>query len=106
MEPGKTKNITHTIYEAIRCSLVHEANLPFEVTFTERSFFGKEGFLFLIPTRMIVALVLAVTASPFSSGKILDESFGIILDNRQLPINRLMGDATGVRTYLGLSPVL
>ena len=32
---NKTTNITEIIYDSIRCSLIHEANLPFAVAFTE-----------------------------------------------------------------------
>jgi hypothetical protein len=99
----KTTNITEIIYDSIRCSLIHEANLPFAVAFTDRSFFGMENSVFLIPTRFIVALVLAVVASPHSLGEKIDESWGIVLDPRPIPINQLMGDASAVRSYLDLA---
>lgn len=102
LHPKQTANIAHTIYGAIRCSLIHEANLPFKVEFTKKSFFGIENSIFLIPINMVVALMAAVIVSPTNSNIKLDDSFSLILKNERFPINQLVGNASKLRVILGL----
>jgi len=102
LHPKQTENVTHIIYDAIRCSLIHEANLPFKVEFTKKSFFGIENSTFLIPINMVVALMAAVIVSPTNSNIKLDDSFGLILKNERFPINQLVGNASKLRIILGL----
>ena len=101
---GTSAPIQEIIYESVRCALIHEASLATNVSFVDRAFLGLNGTTFEMSTRMVVALLLAVAASPKSAGIHVDESWGIILDNRQIPFNSLMGDRKAVTDWLGLTP--
>lgn len=100
--PGATKNVTEIIYDSIRCALVHEANLPFNVDFTDEPFYGRKDSTFRIPIAMITALLLATICSPINAAAPIlgDVKFGW----KTIPycLDTLRGDPIAVRSLLGV----
>lgn len=102
LNPGQFAAIQDIIYESIRCCLIHDAGLAAHISFTDEAFLGVQNTKLVISTRMIVALLLAVAASPGSKGMVIDESWVIILDSRQIPFNAILGDRGKVMAWIGI----
>ena len=102
IDHAKTKNITEVVYDILRCSLIHEADLPFNVQFTSDAFYGVRNGVFLVPPTFFYAMLFAVVASPKMNGKLVIDSVQINWRGKPFPINQLMGDTAAVRIYLGL----
>lgn len=100
--PGKFTPIQDVIYDSIRCCLIHEAALATHIAFTDDAFLGVRSAQLEISNRMIVALLLAVAASPTNAGIKIYESWAIVLDSRQVPFNQLFGDRIAVTNWLGI----
>ena len=103
LNPGTFLPIQEIIYNAIRNDLIHVAKLEkHNMSFTEDAFLGVRNSQLEISSRMIVALLLAVTASSVNAGIQIDESWAIILDSRQVPFNQLFGNRNAVTNWLGI----
>jgi hypothetical protein len=102
LSPGKTKRIQDIIYESIRCALIHEANLPIAVSFTEQAFYGFENSTFKIPTRMIIALFLAAIVSPANSGGRLPLDLELNVDGCSIRIVDIAAKPVALRALLQL----
>lgn len=102
LDPTKTKSVREVVYDILRCSLIHEADLPFNVDFTADAFYGVRNGVFLIPTNFFYAMLFAVTASPTTKGACVVNSIQINWAGKPFPINQLMGDTAAVRAHLGL----
>lgn len=99
-DPSKTKNITKVLYDIVRCSLIHEADLPFNVQFTDDGFYGMRNGIYLIPTNFFYALLFSIVASPSMHGKSVMSEIQISLRGQLFPINEMIGNASAVRTFL------
>ena len=102
LDPTKTKNVTEVIYYILRCSLIHEADLPFTVQFTTESFYGKRSGSFLIPINFFYALLFASIASPCMAQASIANDIQLTWRQTPFPVNKLMGDSTAVRSFLSL----
>lgn len=102
MDPTKTKNVTEVVYDILRCSLLHEADLPFNVQFTSEALYGKRSGSFLIPTNFFYALLFAAIASPCMARKSIANEIQLTWRGALFPVNQLMGDTAAVRSFLSL----
>jgi hypothetical protein len=102
MDPNKTKNVTEVVYDILRSSLIHEADLPFNVQFTQEAFFGKRDGNFLIPINFFYALFFASIASPSMAQKFIVNDIQVTWRGAPCPVNQLMGDTVAVRSFLSL----
>jgi hypothetical protein len=102
MNPTKTKNVIEVVYDILRCSLIHEADLPFNVQFTQEAFYGKRSGDFLIPTNFFYALLFAAIASPCMAQKSIVNDIQLTWRGAPCPVNQLMGDTASVRLFLSL----
>jgi hypothetical protein len=102
MDPNKTKNVTEVVYDILRSSLIHEADLPFNVQFTQEAFYGKRDGNFLIPINFFYALFFASIASPSMAQKFIVNDIQITWRGAPCPVNQLMGDTVAVRSFLSL----
>ena len=103
MCPGNnnTQNLIEDIlYKSIRCNLIHEASLPAGVEFTEKLLYGKQSDIFYIPVTLILALLLVVIGSPSNVIWNLGGNIVIRVNNVNLYINNLWGNAAEIRRLL------
>lgn len=99
---GSYVPLPEIIYKSIRCQLIHEASLAARVSFTNDAFLGVRGGRLEISTRMIVALLAAVAASPTNEGLEIDENWIIYLDGRVMPFAQIAGNPRSLRDWLGI----
>lgn len=99
-KPNETQDLKLIIYEAIRCALLHEADLPAGVIFTEEVHFGGSESQFYIPISLIPALFLATIGSPVNKGKNVDATCEFRWDGGIIRINEVMGDSSAIRKLL------
>ena len=71
---GDPKTLEDTLYELVRCNLIHEGELSEKVEITNENLIGvtEEG-KFILSTKLIFGLLLAVIASPVNK----DESVSV-----------------------------
>lgn len=99
-KPNETQELKLIIYEAIRSALLHEADLPDGVIFTDQVRFGVFDDQFNIPTTLIPALFLAAIGSPVNKGKKVDDTCEFRWDGGIISINDVMGDSSAIRQLL------
>ena len=99
-KPNETQDLKLIIYEAIRCTLLHEADLPAGVGFTEEAHFGGSESQFHIPISLIPALFLATIGSPVNKGKKVDGTCELRWDGGIIRIKDVMGDSSAIRKLL------
>jgi hypothetical protein len=98
--PTTIKSIEEIVYKVVRCSLVHDAQLPTSVRFTSESTYGFSDSGFVIPTNFILALLLCVVAAPCNSGIRLGATVHIAGQGYEFHLDELAGNATRVRAIL------
>ena len=102
VNPTKTKNVSHVVYDVLRFFLIHEADLPYNVKFTDEAFYGLRNGFFFVPTNFFYALLFAVVASPTMSGRSISNNLQINWRGQNFPLKQMMGNTTSVRAFLGL----
>jgi hypothetical protein len=93
-QDGKThtKTFEEVLYHLVRCSLIHEGDLPNEVEFTDSKSIGvTNGGKILISTNIIMALIMSVIASEPNAREKLPICYTATIDNRNLILNDFWG---------------
>ena len=81
--PGKVASLEEIIYHVLRCSLVHEGELPSEISLTSRNQVGwrfevnKNGKPSVLPWQIILGLVLAVVGASVNASERTKNSYVI-----------------------------
>jgi len=88
----KHKTLEEVLYHLVRCSLVHEGDLPNEVEITPKPQIGMtvDGKV-LIPIKMLWALILAVIGSPDNKSQRLPPGYKASIDDVTVDLNEFWG---------------
>jgi hypothetical protein len=93
--PKDGKTLEEVLYHLVRCSLIHEGELPKEVEITSDSkiFIGmtNDGKV-LISTKLIWAMVFAVIGSKVNTSERLPAGYSASIKNLTVDINDLWGN--------------
>ena len=89
----KTKTLEEILYHLVRCSLLHEGELPNEVQITTRNSIGitKDGKV-LLPINMIWAMILAVIGSHVNRSERLPPGYTASIGNQTIDLNDFWGN--------------
>lgn len=93
-QDGKThiKTLEEILYHLVRCSLIHEGDLPNEVEFTDSNSIGvTKGGKVLISTNLILALIMSVIVSNSNAREKLPTYYTASIGNRNLILNNFWG---------------
>jgi hypothetical protein len=87
------KSFEQVLYDLIRCSLLHEGELPKEVTIVKESNFGvtTDGKV-IISEKVIWGLILAVIGAAVNENESLPEVYTASIGETTLKLNDLWGE--------------
>lgn len=89
---GKPKSIEDVMYSLVRCSLLHEGDLPSQVEVTTKSIIEvtEEG-VFLLSSRLIWGMIISVIACPENINEKSITPYTFTLGDEKYDINQLWG---------------
>lgn len=93
MEVGDRRicRVEEIFYFVVRCSLVHDAELPPKIVFQSEVKFEVKTDEIRLPSTLIVGLLVAVVACPANSDETIPENYGLNVGGYGLPFNALWG---------------
>ena len=86
------KNLEEILYKIVRCSLLHEGELPEKVEITKENVLGvtAEG-KFLISFNFIIAMIMAVVGSEVNVNQRIPDGYSIGIGNTRIDLNDFWG---------------
>ncbi len=86
------KTMEDILYKIVRCSLLHEGELPKQVEITNKNVLGitSEG-KFLFSLNLIMALIMAVVGSEVNANQRIPDGYSVGIGNTSIDFNDLWG---------------
>lgn len=80
------------VYRVLRCSLLHEGEMPQIVQFTDDNWIAMKNGVMHFPLAIIGALLFAVIASPVNSNETVPDHYCFMFGNVSASVNEMLGD--------------
>jgi len=95
-----TCSVEQILYHAVRCGLLHKANLPLNLKFTNEGMIKVENDLLILPASLVYGLITAVVSSPVNCKESIPLNYGMNIRNHSVPLNELWGKGEKVSEIL------
>lgn len=97
------RTMPEMLYDVVRCTAVHEAKLPDNLSFTKQPIIqlGNNGEL-VLPIDIIYGLLMAVVASSKNSDQRLDGDPLFSFGDKNIHINELWGSRSKMEFFIGI----
>ncbi len=89
--PDGTCTLEEILYHAVRCGLLHEAELGKDLRFQEGNSLFIDGQTLVLPSCLISGLLVSVVAAPVNAGERISDNYGILMRGYHNPLNRFWG---------------
>ena len=86
-----TAGIQDILYHVVRCGLYHEASLPGDLQFVEKSQIRSENGVLFLPSSLIYGLISAVVVAPVNAGEHAPKEGAMNFGDFPILINKLWG---------------
>ncbi len=102
--PGiAVRTMLEMLYDVVRCTAVHEARLPDNLRFTDKSVIrtGLDGEL-VLPIDVIYGLLIAIVASPKNANEQVEGDPVFSFGGKSIRVNELWGDRGKIAAFIGI----
>lgn len=96
-----TLTLAEIIYHIVRCNLLHEAEIPVTIAFTDEAAIKLEADKMVLPKNLILALLVAVITSSCNNSLRFSNNFDLNIFGKVLPLNIIWGDKNKALQLLG-----
>ncbi len=79
------------MYFVVRCGLVHAAEIPDTLSFSDNAIIAVSDGRLVLPARLIYGLIVAVVASPVNAGEQSQQHYGINVDGESIGLREFWG---------------
>jgi hypothetical protein len=100
---GKPNGLTSyedVIYSVLRCTLLHEGEMPEKVAFTNESYLAMQDGKMLFPVAMIGSLLFAVISSPVNQNQRVSASSYFMFGDVKAYVNDMWGSIEKTKEYI------
>jgi len=98
--PKGMTNFEDIIYNVLRCSLLHEGEMPDKVTFINESYIAMKDGKMLFPMALIISLLFAVIASPTNKNQRVSNNTHFIFGEIKAYVNDMWGSEEKTKNYI------
>lgn len=101
--PGiSVRTMPEMLYDVVRCTALHEADLPANLRFTELPVIqtGLDGEL-VLPVDVIYGLLLAIVGSPKNGGQQAERDPVFSFNGKSVRVNDLWGEREKIAQFIG-----
>lgn len=91
------------LYDVVRCTAIHEAKLPKNLHFTEKSVIqtGFDGEL-VLPIPVIYGLLIAIIASSKNADELVADNLVFSFGGKRIQVNDLWGEQGKIEEFIGI----
>jgi hypothetical protein len=89
--PDRSTTFESLVYSVMRCSLVHDGELPEKVEFVREPYIGMLNGKMQFPIALVGSLLFAVIASPVNANEKLPESVAVTFGSVTVSVSSLFG---------------
>lgn len=98
--PNGYTSFEDIIYKVLRCSLLHEGEMPEKVIFTNKNYIGMINGKMQFPIALIGSLLFAVIASPSNRKQSVFQSTHFVFGELKAYVNDMWGSEEISREYI------
>lgn len=99
-KPSGYTSFEDIVYSVLRCSLLHEGEMPDKVTFTDESYIRMLDGKIKFPIALIGSLLFSVIASPANSNQKVSENTHFVFGEITAYVNDIWGSEVKTREYI------
>lgn len=90
--PNQSTKFEDIVYSIMRCTLLHEGEMPEKVEFVSEPYIGMLGGRMQFPTALIEALLLVVIASPANAREKVSASTSFTFGKTKVYVSEIIGN--------------
>jgi len=88
------------MYHVVRCGLLHAAELPSDLKFTNEGVIKVKDNSLILPASLIFGLIVAVVVSPTNAGESIGDSYTLNFRDNHQKLNELWGNKLELETLM------
>lgn len=96
-KPSGYTKFEDVIYSVLRCSLLHEGEMPSKVQFTFDNYIAMIDGKMMFPVALIGSLLFAVIASPVNQKEHIPNHYSFLFGNKRITVNDLWGNMNAMK---------